>query len=173
MATRWRWPCLAVAAVALGVWGYDRTTRIFWLGHTDLEVEFVVADADTGEPVEGADVVVESVGGWYADEDQRRDAGGFVLRTSAGGSARRSCRDSWVIGADSGLGFSASRSVRLPRWWFRVSAPGYLATESSPLDEPEYRRAVQRMEPRADRLEVRVRLQRRPAEPHAAPDAAR
>jgi hypothetical protein len=138
---------------------------LLWVGNGDLEVEFVVVDADTGAPVEGAEVTVDAIGEWHAGADKEREAGGFTLRTDGSGSARRVCRDTKVVGEDSALGFTNHRSVYMPYWSFHVSAPSYLTSEAAILDQPEYRRAVRWVGHRAYKLEVRVRLQRLRAEP--------
>ena len=41
MTRLWRLGMLVLSAVAVGIVGYDRALMILWVGHTDLEVEFV------------------------------------------------------------------------------------------------------------------------------------
>lgn len=45
---------LSLVAVPLVIVGYDRFTSILWVGSTDLEIEFLVVDAETGDPIPGA-----------------------------------------------------------------------------------------------------------------------
>lgn len=59
-----RWLVLPAAAVPLAALGYDQAACIWWVGDTDLEVEFRVVDAATGELVEGAEVAIRSAGGF-------------------------------------------------------------------------------------------------------------
>ncbi|QJX01208.1 hypothetical protein [Frigoriglobus tundricola] len=150
---------LGVVVVALALGAID-SGRVYWVGGTDLEVQFVVVDAGSGVPITGAEVTVRSGGGWYTGADQEREAGGFALPTDTNGSACRVCRNNWVVGEDSGLGFTHIRSVYMPRWSFRVSAPGYLITEPAILDQPEFQVSVRRVSPGADKLEIRVPLHR-------------
>jgi hypothetical protein len=148
------WLVLGLTAVALVVLFID-AWAISWVGRTDLEVVFVVVDGATGEPVEGADVAVQSGGGFYADEG--RDAQGFALRTDAAGEARRVCHRSMSFGTQSGLRFTDTFAVHLPWWRFRVSAPGYEPVAAN-LDELEHRRAVEQTGKGQSRVVVRVFL---------------
>jgi hypothetical protein len=61
MTCRWRkWLLLITFTVPLLVWGFDRLLLIYWVGRTDLEVEFAVGDAASGAPIPGAQVEVQS-----------------------------------------------------------------------------------------------------------------
>ena len=101
--------------VALAICAFDCSSHLLWVGSTELEVEFVVVDADTGAPVEGAEIVVRTGGGWYAGADEEREVGGFTLRSDVNGCARRVCQSNMVAGEESGLGFTSIRSVYMPR----------------------------------------------------------
>ena len=167
MRTRWRWLVLfGLAVIPLTVWGYDRAFTVHWVGHTDLEIEFVVTDATTGHPVEGAEVAVRPDGGLY----QERDEAAFALRTDAAGTARRVCHSSMCFGTQSGLGFTDTYVVHLPWWDVRVSAAGCEPVGNFFLDVPEYVRQVERVGPRAAKLVVQVSLRKSAAEPLGAPD---
>jgi hypothetical protein len=166
---RWRWFVL-LAAIPLAALGYDRLFKVYWVGGADLEVEFLVVDAATGAPIEGAEVAVQSDGGFY--EGKERDEAPFALRTDAAGAARRVCRDSMCFGTQSGLRITDTYVVHLPWWTFRVSAPGYEPAGPDFLDMPERVRQVRRAGPRAAKLEVRVPLRRTAAEPAPAPNRA-
>src|SRR5262245_46450819 len=98
---------------------YDRAQMYAWVGQTDLEVEFVVTDAGSGNPIPGARVEVKSEGGLYAERDKQE----FALVADADGKARKVCRDSMCFGKVSGLRFTDTYSVHLPYWRFRVVAP--------------------------------------------------
>ena len=170
MARRWRIRLL-IAAIALPllVWGFDRVQTIYWVGSTDLEVEFVVTDAVTGGPIPGARVEVQSEGGFYEERDKQE----FALVAGADGVARKECRRSMCFGTQSGLRFTNTFVVHLPWWRYRVVADGYDPTEWADLDVLELRRQVRRAGPGKSNLVVPVSLHKRHAEPGAAPDPAR
>jgi hypothetical protein len=150
------------------VWGCDRLSTFYWVGRTDLEVEFAVTDAATGGPVPGARVEVQSEGGFYEERDRRE----FALAADADGVARKECRRSMCFGERSGLGFTDTFMVHLPWWRYRGVAEGYDPTEWAHLAVPEQLGRVRRTGPDKARLVVPVSLQRRRAEPGAAPDPA-
>jgi hypothetical protein len=166
---RW-WKRLLVAAVVLPLlmWGCDRVQIIYWVGHTDLEVEFAVTDTATGNPVPGTRIEVQSEGGSYA-EDLKQE---FVLTADAGGLARKECPRSMCFGTQSGLRFTNTFVVHLPWWRYRVVAEGYNPTERDELDVLELRRQVRRAGPGKAKLVVPVSLHKRHAEPGAAADPA-
>lgn len=93
----WKW-LLAVGLVPLVVWGCDRMQIAYWVGRTDLEVEFVITDVGTGQPIPGARVEVHSEGGFYEEQNEQE----FVLIADADGVARKECRRSMCFGAQSG-----------------------------------------------------------------------
>src|SRR4051794_20826931 len=80
--------CLGCFAVlGLLVWGIDRSQTIKWVGGADLSVEFVVTDADSGQPIPNARVNIFCEGGFYdgAEEDFKV---AFDIRTDDAGIAR-------------------------------------------------------------------------------------
>jgi hypothetical protein len=167
MARRWwKWLLLAVFALPLLVWGYDRLMIIYWVGGTDLEVEFAVAATSSGDPVPGVRVEVQSEGGFYEEGDKQE----FTLVAEADGVARKQCRNSMCFGTRSGLGFTDTYVVHLPWWRFRVTAAGYEPSDWVYLDVPEYVRQVQRAGPRRAKLVVPVSLRKSGPQPGAAPD---
>src|ERR1051325_1169133 len=95
---RWLWLVLLLAAPFL-LWGFDRLMLVRWVGRTDLEVEFAVTDAESGQSVPGAQIEVQSEGGFY-DEDYKQ---AFTLTADSGGRASKVCRDSMCFGTQSGL----------------------------------------------------------------------
>jgi hypothetical protein len=167
MARRW-WKRLLVAAVVLPllVWGCDRFQTIYWVGSTDLEVEFAVTDAATGGPLPGSRVEVQSEGGFYAEDFKQE----FALTADAGGSARKECPRSMCFGTQSGLRFTDTFVVHLPFWRYRGVAEGYESSEWADLDVLELRRQVRRAGPGKAKLVVPVSLHKRHAEPGAAPN---
>lgn len=155
MARRW-WICVLAGAIAvpLLVWGFDRVQMIRWVGSTDLEVEFTVIDAATGNPIHGARIEVQSEGGFYVERDKQE----FVLVAGPEGVARKVCQRSMCFGTQSGLRFTDTFVVHLPWWQFRVVADGYEPRERTELDGPEYVRQVRRAGPGKAKLVVPVSL---------------
>jgi hypothetical protein len=150
MTRHWRWWLLGLAAVLLMAVVYERTTRYLWSGVTDLEIEVVVTDADTGQPVEAAEVFLYLGSG--ESDTLSTDRNGIVRRTTYTNTG----------GAMSPLRTTDTRTVDL-RFRVQVSAPGY---EPSPvIDLKSYQGQVQRTGPRSDKLVVPVRLRKGPAEP--------
>jgi hypothetical protein len=140
--------------------------RFKWVGVTDLEIECVVTDAVTGEPLKGATVQVRSEGGLWAERDEQQ----FSLVTDAGGSVKRLCKECLCFGT-SGRNID-TYFVHLPWWYYQATAPGYAPSEWTYLDTPENVRQVQRGKPAA-KLVVRTELKKKPAEPGAAADRRR
>jgi hypothetical protein len=129
-----------------------------WLGSTDLEIEFVITDADSGQPVEAAELLVYEYGGFYREAQAERE---FTLTADSEGIIRSVCHDDWCIGKTSGLRFTDTYHVYLPEWRLQVSAPGYEASNRVWLRElPEGRRQQQHLGPRRDKLIVRLPMQR-------------
>ena len=156
MSRRWRFVVFGVAVVAVLLFAFERVQRIHWVGSTNLEIEFLVTQADTGQPVQGAEIAVWSEGGFYRERADRQ----FSLLTDEQGKARRVCHESMCFGTQSGLRLTDTYVVHLPWWNFRVSAPGYWTRELTSLDIPENVRQVQRLGPETAKLVVRVSVER-------------
>jgi hypothetical protein len=154
---RWLW-LLTPFVFLLALVGYDRVTKVRWVGGTDLEVEFLVTDAASGDPVEDASVSVISDGGFYREQDEKE----FTLRTDPNGTACRTCHDSMCFGTSSGFGFTGTWAVHLPRWMVKVSSPGYEPSELGDVDVLEFRQQVRRISPREAKLVVPIPLHKRP-----------
>jgi hypothetical protein len=165
MARRWwKWLLLVACTVPVLGWGCDRLQTTYWVGSTNLEVEFAVADAGSGDPIPGARVDIQSEGGFQEERDKQ----GFALVADPGGVARKECRNSMCFGTQSGLRFTDTYVVHLPWWRFRVTAPGYEPSEWVFLDAPEYVRQAQRAGPRRAKLVAAVSLHKSRAKPAAA-----
>jgi hypothetical protein len=157
MARRWWIWLLAVAALPLLGWWFDRSQMVGWVGGTDLEIEFVVTEAGSATPIPGARIEVQSEGGFYEERDKQE----FVLVCDVSGVARKVCRKSMCSGKQSGLLFTNTFAVPLPWWRFRVSAPGFQPSEWVDLNAVEYIRQVQRPGTQHKaRLVVRVSLRK-------------
>jgi len=158
MARRW-WKRLLIASIALPLlaFGFDRILTIHWVGSTDLEVTFVVADASTGKPIPNARVEIQSEGGLYEERDRQE----FVLVAAADGIARKECRSSMCFGTQSRLRFTDTFVVHLPSWRYRVVAQGFQSAEWADLDVLEFRRQVKRDAPGKAKLVIPVTLNKR------------
>jgi hypothetical protein len=99
--------------------------KVYWVGFTDVEITFVVIDADTGQPIPGATVQVHSEGGFCEDQEVKD----FRLTTDPEGVAARRCRECMSFGrANPLLPYRNTFGVHLPLWEFGVSAPGYASS---------------------------------------------
>jgi hypothetical protein len=108
---------------------YDRSGELRWVGFTDLTVEFVVTDAETGRPIESAEILGYPEGGGPPGAEPIRwitDQNGV-----ARGEVRRMCS-----GKQSRLQRTDTFNVHSPPWYLLVSAPGYEGAGPSHLNEP-------------------------------------
>lgn len=159
-----RYPILIVMLAVLGAGLYDRVVMIRWVGDTNLTVEFVVTDAETGEPVKGADLSILSEGGF--NEDGRRldktelKKEEIKLTTDESGTARYVCRKSMCTGSESGLKFTNTYAFALPWWSVTPKATGYAAESAFSLNELEHVRAVKRVGPQQAKLVVPTALRK-------------
>lgn len=137
---------------------YDRSLVIKWVGGTDLEVEFVVTDAESGDPIPNAQVKIHSEGGVYSE----RDVQDFVLVANQDGKVRKECAESMCFGSQSRLGLIDTFAVHLPWWYFWVVAEGYESSAPIELDVPENIRQARRVGPGKAKLVVPVSLRALP-----------
>lgn len=80
-----KWLILAGILVGIALLLVPATQRIHWVGFTDLEIEFLVTDAVTENPIPGAPIKVQSEGGLCAEREKQR----FSLVTDSDRSVRR------------------------------------------------------------------------------------
>ncbi len=105
---------------------------ITWVGHTDLEVRFVVTDANSGQPIPNATVHVRAEPGGFCENSDPKE---FELTTDENGHATHLCKNCMCFGSNSL--FEDTFAVHLPWWWFRVMADGYAGTDPEYLDMPQ------------------------------------
>jgi hypothetical protein len=154
-----RWLTLAamvsgtVLIVPLAAWYYDRSQMILWDGSTDLEVVFEVTDAESGQPIKNARIIVRVDEGNY---DGVVAGKSFELTTDASGLAIHMCRDQWCSGKQSRLSFTDTRHVFVPVWSFRVFAKGYASQLWEELNVPGRGDQVQQLGVRSDKLVVPI-----------------
>ena len=156
MTRGWRIGVFVLSVLALGLWGYDRAWTELWIGATELKVEFVVTDAETGQHVGGAEINLRDEGRLT---DERPEAT-WTSTTDAAGITLRSV-DAVCTGRQSGLKITDTYSVRCPWWYYRVKAPGYELLNWTPLQGDEQRRRAERVGPRASRLVVPIAIRKR------------
>lgn len=151
---RWKLilPLLFVILLLLGI---DHFFQIMWVGHTDLDVVFLISDAETGKPIPGAQIEIKQErGGFY----ENTDAMEFSLITSDTGFASRECRFSMCFGSSSLLTINNTFVVHLPLWTFRVRAENYRASDWIWLDKSEYIRQAKRNGDGKSKLVVPISL---------------
>lgn len=128
-------------------------TTAKWVGHTDVEVCFVIVDGKGSRPVPHAVVHVRNTGEGLCDDREPQE---FTIEADAHGRAKRLCKGCMCGGSQGVL--EDSFSVSLPGWWFHASASGYFDSPTELLCVPEYCRSAQRGELRAT-VSIPIRLQ--------------
>lgn len=144
-------------AAALLIIAYDRIAMVWWVGSTDLQVDFEVVEEGTGEPIEGATIRIEQSEGGFCED---RSAAEFELVTDAAGRASRSCRRCMCFGTESGLRFTDTFSSHLPKWRVAISAPGHSDSISKLGDSPEHSKSIRRIEKGLAAVTIRGALTR-------------
>jgi hypothetical protein len=164
MSTRWKWTLAGLAGILLLLGLSSVCHTIHWDGSKDLEITFLVWDAEAEAPVKDAVIEIRAEKGFCKEPEER-----FTLSTDAEGAARRRCEQCMTCGTYTqaeylfGLYRACTRdtfSMHLPSWLFRASAEGYAATEWTDLVEAEYSRQVQRGQEVAS-LTIRVPLRKK------------
>jgi hypothetical protein len=98
--------------------------KTVWVGFTDLEVEFVVTDADNGKPIDGATIFISAESGGYCEEQDKKQ---FQLTTQSDGIAKRLCKQCMCFGT---VGWNVDTfMVHLPKWHFFAATRGYRQSE--------------------------------------------
>ncbi len=127
---------------------------VVWVGHTDLNVEFVVTDAASGQPVPDAQIEIQSEGGFYEDKATQE----FSLVTDGEGSAKKVCRNSMCFGRRSRLFLTNTFVVHLPWWHFRAVKEDFEPTQRIYLDVPDYIKQAHRTGSGTSKLVVLISL---------------
>jgi hypothetical protein len=136
--------CVILATVMASI------QRVYWVGQSDVDVEFIVTDVRDEEPINGAIIEVETERG-FCDEAE----GAFSLTTDSAGRAKRLVKKCLSFGAESW--YKNTFGIHLPNWHYRASAPGYTTTEMTELDTPDNSSRVKRSDGMTI-LTVQVRL---------------
>ena len=127
---------------------------IKWVGHTDLEVCFVVTDSETGQPIPNAAVHISAEPGGFCDDATQSE---FTITTDQSGHAKHIATNCMCFGSKST--FEDTFGSHLPRWSFHATATGYFATGQGYLGVHENANRVQRGDPFAT-LSIQIRLQK-------------
>ncbi len=125
-----------------------------WVGHTDLQVRFVVSDATTEQPVPQAIVHIRAEAGGLCDDGGERK---FTITTDENGHATHLCKGCMCFGSKSI--FEDTFAVHLPHWWFHATAAGYSGTDPRFLDASKNAPQVQRSKGLAT-ITVPIRLRK-------------
>ncbi len=84
-------------------------SSVKWVGRTDLEVGFMVTDAETGLPISNATIRVRTEAGGFCDDREQRS---FTIATDANGLAKHICTNCMCFGSRSA--FENTFVVHLP-----------------------------------------------------------
>lgn len=125
---------------------------IKWVGHTELEVRFVVTDAETGQPIPNATIHISAEPGGFCDDPPQPE---FTITTDQGSHAKHVTTNCICFGSKGT--FEDTFTSHLPQWSFHATATGYSETDPAYLDVTENARQVQRGDPFAT-LSVPIRL---------------
>jgi hypothetical protein len=111
-----------ILLLPLTVWAAAEAIKsTAWIGSTDLEIEFVVKDAATGESIPGAHICV--CGERLLDDAKENT---LLLQTDRVG--RYHWFEKGVLCTGMSSWWRETCNVHLPDWYYWVSAPGYCGT---------------------------------------------
>jgi hypothetical protein len=129
---------LVIGLVALFTFG--QTSK--WVGHTDLEIRFVVTESETGRPIHNASLHVRTEPSGLCDDLPARE---FTLTTDESGEVSQVVKNCMCFGSHGA--FEDTFVSHLPQWTFRATASGYSSTAVEYLDDPKNVRQVKRGKP--------------------------
>ncbi len=157
---KWIFGVSLIAVLALA-WDSSFQQGVYWVGGRDLEVTFIVMDADTDQPIVGAEIDIpkQEQLGFCSDCE-----GPFKLVTDAQGMSRRVCKNCMCYGYSGGQPWFRRKETfgsHTPDWAFQVSSPGYRRSEWISLHEQEFRRTIKRGDQFAT-MEVSIKAHRLP-----------
>jgi hypothetical protein len=156
LGRHWR-KLLLVAIVLALLLAYDRLNYWYWVGSTELELEVVVTDAGTGQPISGARIEVLEQKRLIDDPDKDK----FILTTDDNGRAHQDCGRVMCCGQCSGLLLTNTYCVYREYLPLQVTAPGYEPSQWYNSGEDECWRRLRRDGPERNKLTLPVSLQKR------------
>lgn len=136
-----------------------------WVGVSDLEIECIVTDAETGQPIPGAVVDVEQAKGGFLSCDCKEEK--FSLTMDANGSVKRMYERCTTTGTE--RFFMSSFHIRPPEWNYRAIAQGYTPSEWNELARDNGILPHVKRGPPFARLLVPIKLTKSAVEPAAVP----
>ena len=152
-----RYSLIVGVVIALLVLLYDAMGVIRWIGSTELTIEFVVTDAQTGQPLPGAEVYLEAESGWDFEGNERS----LRVTADAEGRVRRGIPNNTCVGSCSNLRLLRdTRAVYVPSWRVTCRASGYQENDPFWLPELPHRQNVRQVGPRKDILIVPIALRK-------------
>jgi hypothetical protein len=122
-----QWAVTGLLLIVLLVMCLPLVQTVHWVGHTQLEVEFVVTEAGGGQPVEGATITIRTEEGGFCRWERGKK---LVLVTDADGRAKKRC--TCMCFGSSGWRTNTF-GIHLPDWWVAVAAPGFRSSQETPL----------------------------------------
>lgn len=128
--------CLSAIFLGLAV----QSSKTYWVGHTDLEVTFLVVDRESGHPVPCAVIAFRGDGGGFCKEVGKQ--ANHAMETDKSGRLVRTWADCMCFG-QKGL-LASTFAIHLPALWFRASAPGYANSGWIGLDDRPHVGALKR-----------------------------
>lgn len=134
MGRRLKWSAIGIVGIALLLVGYDRVVWRLGVCHGERHVEFVVTDAETGQPIAGAEIHLQ----WFEETEEGSRTSPRTLQTGAGGTVRAAFGEVLYVCNESGFGLTEEITVSEPGWKGRVTAPGYAATTLEVSGSPRY-----------------------------------
>jgi hypothetical protein len=116
---------------------------MYWVGSRDLEITFVVTDAETGGPVPRALIEVPPMKAHFCNDCD----GPIRLVADKDGVAKLPCKGCMCHGYRGWEPFfrwADTFSTHTPHWFFAVSGPGYHKREKIHLGEQAFRKTIER-----------------------------
>ncbi len=150
---------ILVSLVVLGLLAllavlYDLAYSYRGVGFADMTVEFVVTDAETGQPIK--DVVIAGRGEIDGNGEERE------FRLDLRDGVARFERRVMFTTDESGFGFTTKYTTEPVYVIVTAEAPGFEKSEAIALHEPPHRGAAVRASPRHWKLTVPISLHKSP-----------
>lgn len=140
-------------------------TNVKWVGTADLEVDFVIIDAETGQPIPDAMIYVREEQG----VGKNRQINSFTIAGDGNGHAKRVSTDCMSFGSRGA--FEDIFAIRPPSWRFFATAAEYANSDPEDLldrSPPQPKKRSQRVRPH-ETITISVRLHKtdaqRPTQP--------
>jgi hypothetical protein len=102
---------------------------VHWVGRTDVDISFIVTNAETGQPIPGASIQVLQGDSSFCKTDQNPP---FVLTADENGRATVRAMRCMCFGTSgwNGWRYRNTFGTHMPEWEFQIVKPGYVKTEA-------------------------------------------